>query len=201
MKLEMIKKLLFLSLIMLNKYNIYSQDKDSISNTSNHSSLNHSIGFHLGTSPITYGGMVGIDYKYKNASFELNYYGYNMFYFLVSLNPLLYFGNSFSKASLSCNLLFQSKRKPKKSFLCGITLIHLWDESGDMRSQHDALYGLNGYNAYPSIGYYNEKMAKSIFNFKVKLGIVPVFPNANRVDYFQFLPVLDMNVGVNLFRK
>ena len=200
MKLLMIKKLLFLSLIMLNKYNIYSQDKDSISNTSNHSSLNHSIGFHLGTSPITYGGMVGIDYKYKNASFELNYYGYNMFYFLFSLNPLLYFGNSFSKVSLSSNLLFTSKKRPKKSFSCGITFIHVWDNY-DINSQYDVLYGINGYNAYPSFGYYNEKMAKSIFNFKVKLGIVPVFPNANRVDYFQFLPVLDINVGVNLFKK
>ena len=200
MKLEMIKKLLFLSLIMLNKYNIYSQDKDSISNTSNHSSLNHSIGFYLGTSPITYGGMVGIDYKYKNASFELNYYGYNMFYFLVSLNPILYFGNSFSKVSLSSNLLFTSKKRPKKSFSCGITFIHVWDNY-DINSQYDVLYGINGYNAYPSIGYYNEKMAKSIFNFKVKLGIVPVFPNTNRVNYFQFLPVLDINVGVNLLKK
>lgn len=186
---------------MLNKPEIYAQNADSNNNASNNSILNHSIGFHIGSSPTVYGGMVGIDYKYKNSIFEINYYGYNMFYALVSLNPFLYFGNSFSKASFSSNLLFQSKRKPKKSFLCGITLIHLWDESGDMRSQYDVLYGLNGYNIYPSIGYYNGKMAKSIFNFKVKLGIVPVFPNANRVDYFQFLPVLDINVGVNLFIK
>lgn len=202
MIIKTINKLLMgLIIIMCNNFNIYSQGIDSVTNVSNNPVLNHAVGFHFGTSPIAYGGMLGVDYRYKNKSFEINYFGINRLYYIISLNPFLYSTNSFSKVSFSSNLLFSSKRKPKKSFSCGLTLIHLWDNYSDPDSQFDALYGLNGYNIYPSIGYYNENMGKSFFNFKIKLGLLPVFPNERRVNSFQFLPVLDLNIGFTLFRR
>ena len=175
----------------------YSQVNDSIS-TRNISPPKHSINIHSGTIPVQLAGKLGIGYRYRKIYLEADYFGRNTIFYFASLFPYMYLANSYSKASITTNYLFTSKRKPDKHFILGLTMLQVWDNNSPSTNED----GLIGFHVYPSIGYFNEKPGKSIFGLGIKLGALSyIRETQNPKSDIVIAPLIDLTISVRLFQS
>jgi len=188
-------KFKFFILFLAFALQVHAQVIDTVSKYSTH---HHSINIHFGTIPIQLAGKLGIGYRYKHLYLEADYFGRNTFFYFASLFPYMYLANSYSKASFTTSYLFTSKRKPDKHFALGVTLLQVWDNNTPPVTED----GLIGFHIYPSIGYLNEKMGKSIFGFGIKLGALSyIRETQNPKSDIVVIPHIDLTFSVRLFHS
>lgn len=145
---------------------------------------------HAASIPIIYGGKIGVGVKVNKFICDLDYFTF------PSMDLL-----SYKKVSISVSRMFKS-RNLKRSFIYGFTYMRIWDVEGSglIRGQ---IFGFNGNQFYPYIGYYNQRLAKSIFCLSVKLGMSPLLLNEppNKIKFNGVFPLIDLTLGIRLYKK